>query len=151
MVDFFLAGAFLISIRYISLCYNKIVGGEILNIKIEARSSQKGADGFVRVQALAPRDRVKNALRQMGLYWGIGLFCVLFPLLHFILVPFFLLLGIFLSARAGLAREKIIEGSLKCPECKKPFDLKPTLLRWPLSEVCQDCRWSFMIIPSGKR
>ncbi len=126
------------------------MSGDILTLGITARSSQKRADGFVRIQALAPRERAKNALRQLGLYWGIGLFCVLFPLLHFILVPFFLLLGIFLSARAGLAGERIIEGSLKCPECKKPFELKPTLLRWPLSEVCQDCRWSFTIVPDGQ-
>ncbi len=125
--------------------------GEILQIRISVRSSQKTENGSVCVQVLGPADRVKDALRALGLYWGIALFCVLFPLLHFVLVPFFLLLGIFLAVRAGLAKERILDGSVLCPECKKPFSVKPALVHWPMNEVCQECRWSFVLIPDSHR
>lgn len=123
------------------------MSGEILETGVMARIHEKTALGSARIQTLGPLEQVKNALRQLGLYWGIGLFCVLFPLLHFILVPFFLILGIVLSARAGLAKKVVIEGSVSCPECKKPFPIKPALARWPLNEVCEECRWSFTIVP----
>ncbi len=123
----------------------------ILTLEVSARSSQKAESGSVRVKVLGPLERAKDAVRALGLYWGIALFCVLFPLLHFILVPFFLLLGIFLSVRAGLARERMVDGSVLCPECKKPFSVKPALVRWPMNEVCQECRWSFVLIPDSTR
>ncbi len=123
---------------------------EISQIGIVAQSSQKTASGFVRIQTLGPSRRVQNALRQLGLYWGIGLFCVLFPLLHFILVPFFLILGVFLAVRAGVVDRVVVDSSVACPECGKPFQLKVALARWPLNEVCQSCRWSFSILPDSR-
>ncbi len=140
---------------------------EISQIGIVAQSSQKTASGFVRIQTLGPSRRVQNALRQLGLYWGIGLFCVLFPLLHFILVPFFLILGVFLAVRAGVVDRVVVDSSVACPECGKPFQLKAALVRWPLpnecgsgtsspmlgrplNEVCQSCRWSFSILPDSR-
>ena len=123
---------------------------EISQIGIVAQSSQKTASGFARIQTLGPSDRIKNALRQLGLYWGIGLFCVLFPLLHFILVPFFLIFGVFMSVRAGVVDRELVDSSVACPECGKPFQLKTALARWPLNEVCQSCRWSFAILPDSR-
>jgi hypothetical protein len=126
------------------------VSRQISQIAIVAQSSQKAASGFARIQTLGPSRRVQNALRQLGLYWGIGLFCVLFPLLHFILVPFFLILGVFLAARAGAVDRAVVDSSIACPECGKPFQLKTALARWPLNEVCQSCRWSFSLSPDSR-
>jgi hypothetical protein len=66
-------------------------------------------------------------------------------LLHFVLVPLFLLLGIYFAVRTAMADQLIVSGSVLCPECHKPFLLKPALARWPLDGVCENCLQSIQI------
>ncbi len=120
---------------------------EILEIGIEANVGGQTASGDARIRFLQPLERVKKTLRKLGVFWGSGLFCVLFPLLHFVLVPLFLLLGIYFAVRTATADRLIVSGSVLCPECHKPFLLKPALARWPLNGVCQNCLQSIEIRP----
>ena len=139
-------------IRFARLVIIEVMDVEIseIEIKIEANVGKQTASGAARIRVLKPLERVKKTLRKLGLFWGIGLFCVLFPLVHFVLVPLFLLLGIYFAVRTATSDQFIVSGLVLCPECHKPFILKPALARWPLDGVCENCLQSIQIHPRPK-
>lgn len=81
----------------------------------------------------------KRALRGLGLTWGLAVFSVFLPLVHFFLVPAFLLGGplVFYWLRQQTGR--IIKLEADCPFCGKKLALVDSAIDWPLRTVCRAC------------
>lgn len=123
---------------------------EVVEIGLEAANDVGVSGGTARVRALRLAERGKNALRRLGLFWGLGLLCVLLPLVHFVLVPLFLLLGLYFALATASVERFVVSGSVSCPECRKPFLLTPAPEHWPLEQLCAGCRHHFKISPGDR-
>jgi hypothetical protein len=123
---------------------------EVVEIRIEAAVfGLPPSAGRARIRVLPPIERVKNALTKLGICWGIGLFCVFFPIVHFVLVPLFFCLGIYFTAKTAMVRGSVVSGSVPCPGCQEPFVLKPRLAQWPFRDVCSGCRRDLTLSPAA--
>ncbi len=67
---------------------------------------------------------VSKAIKTLFSFWGIAVLCVFIPVLHFFLVPLFLIIGIFFSIRTLKYKFTIRVGSFLCPECSKHNSIK---------------------------
>ncbi len=85
-------------------------------------------------------ERVRRAVMGLGLMWGLAGVSIFFPILHWLLVPSFLLLGpaVALFQFTEVKRLKSMKGS--CPRCKVERDF-PLELRFngKRSFTCDGC------------
>jgi hypothetical protein len=84
--------------------------------------------------------RVTRALRFLGTVWAFALLSVLVPLLHFVLVPGLLLLGLVAGALGFKSRVRAEAGSgVACPKCASGVQLEGARYGWPLRLDCRTC------------
>lgn len=95
--------------------------------------------GVIFVREYHPQDRLMNALKKLGLWWLAAIFSVLIPVFHFVTVPLFFGLGIFMGYRDYKSLGLVLRGSTKCPHCQAALQVKRNQLQWPLVEICQSC------------
>lgn len=91
------------------------------------------------VQNCSRQELLPKGIKRMLKYWGIALLCILIPGLHFILVPAFFFLGIYLGFQTLKLNYKIIEGSFNCPECQKANALRDLWFKESIEPICQEC------------
>jgi hypothetical protein len=112
------------------------------NIKVPVKADvndERITEGVLEIHRFNPSERMMNAIKKLVLWWLIAIFSVLIPVMHFVLVPLFFFLGIFLSYRSYKSTGRVLAGTLKCPHCQAEIQIKPNELHWPLSEICQSC------------
>lgn len=101
--------------------------------------------GEVCVKSFSKKERGVRALKTLGVCWGLAVASVIIPIAHFILVPGFFIAGIFLSSHAYFTEKIILEGKGSCPKCRTPLQIKQSNYKWPLTEICQNCRADLLI------
>lgn len=92
-------------------------------------------------------DVAKKALKNLMMFWGVGVLCVFIPLAHFILVPLFLLLGIFFGYRAMGYKFLIKSGSAECPNCHATVEIKDLWFKDESRSRCDHCGTQIVITP----
>lgn len=97
--------------------------------------------GTVTIQEFSRDERVRRALLGLATWWGIALLSVLIPVAHFILVPSFLLYGVWQFAQRLGTSSRAIDARGTCPDChtEQPLELAP---RWrvPQPVTCRACQ-----------
>jgi len=96
------------------------------------------ADVFI--ESLTPRQRWLRAVKMGGICWGLALLSVLVPVLHFVLVPGFLLAGPIAAWLAWRRTESLLGGEVDCPKCGQTYDVGTGGVQWPLQAQCDGCR-----------
>ena len=102
--------------------------------------SGQPTEGTVMVQEFSRDERVRRALGALGKWWGIALLSVFIPVAHFILVPSFLLYGIWQFAQR-LGTASLASGARGvCPDCHTEQTLE-LAGRWsvPQPVTCRNC------------
>ncbi len=100
---------------------------------------ERQSEGTLRVHTLNHSERLMQALKKLGLFWGIALLSVLIPVFHFVTVPLFFCLGLFFFYRGYKSEGLILGGEVNCPHCSEVVHIKPANLEWPVTEICQSC------------
>lgn len=96
--------------------------------------------GTVTIREFNREQRMRRALEGLGKWWGVALLSVFIPVAHFVLVPSFLLYGMWqLFQRLGTA-ELATDAHGTCPDCgtDQTLELAP---RWraPQPVTCKQC------------
>lgn len=99
----------------------------------------KRSEGRVRIQRWSTAQRTSRAGKTFLIWFAVALLSVAIPLLHFFLVPLFLLIAVVLSAFAYAQESAVLGGEAICPFCGKPFPIAKTRDRWPLDDICTQC------------
>lgn len=99
---------------------------------------QRG-EGQVTIEHFRPDQILLNAFKKLGICWLAAIFSIFIPVLHFVLVPAFFILGIYLFRRSFKAKARIIRGEISCPKCRQAIAVSPGSLMWPITEICQGC------------
>lgn len=97
--------------------------------------------------------RWRRALLGLGKWWGVALGCVLIPVAHLVLVPSFLLFGIYTFAQRVGTAERAAATRGTCPDCGTEQDFEPAA-RWrtPQSVTCRHChRGLTLTLPAAER
>lgn len=112
---------------------------QIVIVQSRSDLDKKSESTFV-VSEFIKSYRLIRAFKALALFWAIAIFCILIPMLHFVLVPAFLLVGIFMFFQQMGIHYYLIGGQIRCPSCEKEFDLKPVAFDWPKRDICPYCR-----------
>jgi hypothetical protein len=90
---------------------------------------------------------VKKGMRIVAIGWGMALFTILIPIVHFVAPPALLLL----SPLAGWGMYKLYSGKTDitvenalCPNCGEKIDLPSSLESWPVHGVCLNCKKGYV-------
>ena len=110
-------------------------------------SNEKQNVGKVQVQSWSPPERTRRALKTLGICWGAAIVSVMFPIVHFVAVPGFLLGGPIAAFFVWAEEAKILGGECACPSCSSPFQVTRGRPNWPLSDVCSKCHEAIRITP----
>lgn len=102
-------------------------------------NDDRRTEGVVRVKEFHPQDRMMNAIKKLAMFWGIMILTVFIPVFHFILVPLFFFIGLFMARRAYKSEGRVISGVVPCPNCSTKVEVSRGDLNWPISEICQNC------------
>jgi len=96
--------------------------------------------GKVTIQEFSRDERWRRALSGLGKWWGVALLSVLIPVAHFILVPSFLLYGVWQLAQRLGTTALATDARGSCPDChaEQVLELAP---RWhvPQPVTCRVC------------
>lgn len=101
--------------------------------------------GVVNIITWSKKERTRRATKMLGICLGVGLFCVILPLIHFVLVPGMIIAGIVLFLRLLKQETLVLGGSGICPECKATFTISRGKDLFPMAEVCESCRANLSI------
>lgn len=102
---------------------------------IDGRSSP----GRFVLRHLNTGDRVKAGLTLFGASWLIAIVFVLFPVIHFVMVPLFLLLGPVGFLYGYRSTERIESGTCTCPNCAKGIHFPAGRYKAEYKETCPQC------------
>ncbi|MCB0411326.1 MAG: hypothetical protein KDD22_02300 [Bdellovibrionales bacterium] len=91
------------------------------------------------VKPMGMGERIGRATVQFLILGGIATACVFIPILHFILVPLFLILAPVSALVSFLQADKVSACNLQCPSCDKTVTIKTKAIRWPFRETCPNC------------
>ncbi len=100
------------------------------------------------IHQLSPRERSLRALKMLAICWGLALVAVLMPVLHFVLVPGFLIVGPIAGWLAWRRTESLMGGMVVCPKCSQSYDVGDGGVQWPLQAQCTACRAVVSLSPT---
>ncbi len=118
---------------------------ETVPVTIRASLEKPSTIGRVDIVTWSAKERSRRALKTLGMCWGVGLFCVILPLVHFFLVPALFIGGIVMFARLSAQESLVLGGEGPCPECGKTFRIAKATNRFPMDELCEHCKASVSI------
>lgn len=96
--------------------------------------------GTVTVQEYSREERVRRAFVGLGKWWGVALLSVFIPVAHFLLVPSFLLYGVFQFFQRLGTSSLATNAHGTCPDCHTQQTLE-LAVRWrvPQPVTCRSC------------
>lgn len=107
--------------------------------------------GTLDTTPLSPPERFKLMALRIGIFFTLAIVSVFIPVLHFILVPAFLVASVLAGISASRFTSKATGGSVKCPHCKAAIQFGEAPLSWPMSYVCQSCASSVKVYSESQK
>lgn len=103
--------------------------------------------GTAEIHSFSPQAVLAKSLKMLALFWGIALLSVFLPVVHFVLVPLFFILGMVFAFRARKLRFEIVSGEVLCPNCKAQVTIKNASCAVDHKDICQSCASVIKIAP----
>lgn len=90
---------------------------------------------------LTTKERARNALKALGICWGLSLASLPLPPVHWVSTPFFFFFGLYLSVRRWREETFTQAFSFTCPECQKTVEVPEHSKKNDWQLVCPHCRF----------
>lgn len=101
--------------------------------------------GFIERRDLSISERATRGLKTGGLLWLAAVFSVFVPILHFVLVPGFLLAGLIFGYASWHTRAELSHGEFVCPNCKRTNTLPRMGESFPYVTRCEGCSFTLTL------
>jgi hypothetical protein len=99
--------------------------------------------GVARVRERDPGERGARALKAAGICLGFAVLSVFIPIAHFVLVPSFLLAGVFFAFRRLRERASLVKLTGVCPRCREERTFEASGAFLPaMKTTCPVCSFS---------
>ena len=96
---------------------------------------------------LTPSDRMKLSLKKCGMFLGLAVVTVFIPVLHFFLVPLFLILSIVVPIKTyGKEFRLVLKKPEACLDCSKPLK-EEVALDEAMRVKCPHCSANYILQP----
>lgn len=96
---------------------------------------------------LTPSERLKISLKKFGFMLALAIGAVFIPVLHFFLVPLFLILSFVLGFKAYATQYHLqFTKDTNCIECQKPLKIE-VMLDESLRVKCNHCLVNYLVQP----
>jgi hypothetical protein len=118
-----------------------------ISVKIRNPRNENSADGNIQVQFWDKKERNIRALKFWGICWGLALVSIFIPMLHFVLVPGFILAGPIVWFFVLGQESAVLGGEGTCPHCQAAFKIAKSAYKFPMSDVCNACHENVKIEP----
>jgi hypothetical protein len=96
--------------------------------------------GTLNITVYNKNDRVKRALAILGLFWLLAALSIPIVIVHWLLVPGFLIAGPIMAYRRYLSTATTENAAGQCPHCKQDvmieLDSTDTLPKWTYCPAC---------------
>jgi len=96
--------------------------------------------GVLTLEDLSSGHRLKRASIRSFFVLLATMFCILIPLLHFVIVPIGLVVTAMVFSRAFAMKKIILHGEGICPACKAEFRILARKYSENFSDVCERCQ-----------
>jgi len=90
------------------------------------------------------------SLKKLALFWTLAVVSVVIPVLHFVLVPAFFFIGIFVFFLPFKNTHVLPKGSYRCPKCSATNDLKNFYFNDGRRFTCDSCQVQLKISGAAK-
>ncbi len=105
-------------------------------------SEGKETSGSLRLRVYGPRERMKRAMKALGICWGLAVVTVFIPIAHFVLVPGFFIAGPVTAFLRYRVTETMDSVTGHCPTCGEevtiPLEASDQLPKWTYCPVNND-------------
>ncbi|MFT3708445.1 MAG: hypothetical protein QM817_12405 [Archangium sp.] len=120
----------------------------MVDVQLQIRDSERQpVDAQLELAPIPVGRRAMRAGVRLAICWAIALPCVLVPLLHFVLVPGFVLAGVIMAVLAARATVEVTSPSITCPKCTKLTKIEAGTTGWPITIWCSECSTTFFARP----
>jgi len=119
--------------------------GQGVKVCIYGDRGSDSSNGEIRVQFWNKKERILRALKFAGICWGGAVVSVFFPVLHFVLVPGFLIAGPIVGIFMLKQESVVLGGEGVCPSCHAFLPIVRSSYKFPISELCTHCHCGIKI------
>jgi hypothetical protein len=95
--------------------------------------------GEMTIVSFTPTERWLRATKFFFIFFGLGLFAVLIPVLHFVLVPLMAFSAVISAVLMVLQKDQIQNCSGPCPYCHESTAFKRAVTRGEFRDACEKC------------
>lgn len=120
-----------------------------MNVSLQIRDSQRDpVTAELEVTAFGIGQRIGRAAIRLVVCWALAVATVFVPLLHFVLVPGFAVLGPVLAFLAFRPTVKVTSPTVTCPRCGERSTIEDGTTGWPATLRCSHCSTTFFAKPT---
>ena len=121
--------------------------------KIVVRCEVDGVvtEGYALRRPLGQSERVLRSAKMFGIFFLIAFFTIFIPILHFILPPIMLVLGLVFATTTYLETAMVLEGQIACPNCRHVTVFAPEAEEWPKVQRCGGCSYMLTVVAEPSR
>ena len=102
--------------------------------------SGASTQGEANLETLSSNERLFRSTKRSAIFLAIAVICILIPMLHFVLVPGFLILSIVTFIRTMKESELVRKAQGECPACHQLAEFKGPISANGSKEICPHCR-----------
>lgn len=95
---------------------------------------------------LSQAEKTKTAVKWFAVFFALAVFSVFVPILHFVLVPSFLIAAVVVGMRAYSQKADLTNLRGNCPNCSSAISLERVRIKRVTREICPQCRDFLKII-----
>ncbi len=110
--------------------------------------ADKNSSATLSIQQISKSKRIGKAIIVGSIGLIISLALVFIPILHFVLVPFGLLITLLLVINRLKTDQIIIDGVGVCPACEAHLQIYKRAYKLPFKDVCEKCSREVQVLKS---
>lgn len=120
-----------------------------MKVTLQIRDSQRDpVNTELEFEHINLGQRIGRAAIRLVVCWALAVATFFIPLLHFVLVPGFVVVGPVMAFLAFRSTVKVTSTSVTCPKCEKVSTIEKGLTGWPVTLRCSHCSTTFFARPS---
>ena len=118
---------------------------EIVKVTLSKLGEDSGTPAEIQVKRFNSAERFARAAKMGGLFIFLAIASAFIPVLHFFLVPLFLILAGVFGVMAYSQNSELSESLVQCPYCQKETRFKKGSGILPFNDTCQHCSELIMV------
>ncbi len=122
---------------------------EATDVTLQIRdSAREPTSTTLEIEHFSGGKRAGRAALRLVVLWALAVGAIMIPLLHFVLVPAFFVLGPVFAWLGFRATVELKSTTVTCPKCEKTSTIEEGTTGWPATLRCSECSTTFFARPT---